>query len=405
VSGSISLSDGFCQQNRIRHVERALFNSFFMAGFECSTHRLPSGKRLDMLAATGHDRFLERDYQRLHPFGIKTVREGLRWHLIEPRAGYYDWSSLLPTLRAAQTHDLQVIWDICHYGYPDDIDPFTPKFVRRFTALARAFVDLLESEGQTAPLLVPINEISFFSWAGADAAFMNPCEHGRGFELKVQLVRAVIEGIEAIWDVLPQARIIHTDPVIHILPRLDQPQDAAEAEGYRRAQFQGWDLLSGRIWPQIGGHIRYLDIVGVNYYPNNQWYYRGDAIPLWDANYRPFHDILRDVYTRYQRPMFVAETGAEGGARGTWLRYVCEQVAVAREIGIPLEGICLYPMVSFPGWDDERDCQNGLWGYADDAGERPLCDDMAMELQVQQCLHSERTGVANIPHLAHTYPS
>ena len=55
-----------------------LFESFFMGGFECSTHRLPSGKRLDEVAATAHDRLAREDYLRLDQQGMRTAREGLR---------------------------------------------------------------------------------------------------------------------------------------------------------------------------------------------------------------------------------------------------------------------------------------------------------------------------------------
>ena len=33
-----------------------LFDSFFGAGFECSSHRRRDGHQLDLIAATGHDR-------------------------------------------------------------------------------------------------------------------------------------------------------------------------------------------------------------------------------------------------------------------------------------------------------------------------------------------------------------
>ena len=69
-----------------------LFPSFFGAGFECSTHQLRDRPRLDLLAATGHDRFLQADYARLLDYGIRTVREGIRWHLIESSPGHFDWS-------------------------------------------------------------------------------------------------------------------------------------------------------------------------------------------------------------------------------------------------------------------------------------------------------------------------
>jgi hypothetical protein len=60
-----------------------LFKSFWQAGFECSTHTLQTGRRLDLVASTGHDRLAERDFARLKTLEILTAREGLRWHLIE----------------------------------------------------------------------------------------------------------------------------------------------------------------------------------------------------------------------------------------------------------------------------------------------------------------------------------
>src|SRR5437868_6280808 len=108
---------------------RALFRSFFMGGFECSTHKRPNGVRLDLIAATHHDRFCGEDYRRLTEQGMLSAREGLRWHLIESHAGQYDFSSALPMVRASTEKGVQVLWDLCHYGWPDHLDVFKPEFV------------------------------------------------------------------------------------------------------------------------------------------------------------------------------------------------------------------------------------------------------------------------------------
>jgi hypothetical protein len=60
-----------------------LFKSLLIGGFACSTHYSRPRRRLDQLAATGHDRFATADYARLRELGIYTVREGIRWHRIE----------------------------------------------------------------------------------------------------------------------------------------------------------------------------------------------------------------------------------------------------------------------------------------------------------------------------------
>jgi hypothetical protein len=368
-----------------------LFRSFFMGGFECSTHRLPSGKRLDLIESTQHDRHVLKDYQRLREHGILTARTGIRWHHIEQSPGQYDFSTVLPMLHAARETGIQLIWDICHYGWPEDLDIFTPEFVSRFARFAHAFAHVLSQETDETAFITPINEISFFSWAGGEAAFLDPYEYGRGFELKVQLARAAIAGMEAIWDVLPGTRMVHVDPVINILPNPAKPEEAAKARGENLAQYQGWDLLSGRLRPEIGGEDKYLDIIGANYYPANQWIYNLEnaAIPRRDPRYKPFRNILNDVYQRYQRPMFVSETGAEDFVRAPWLRYIGAEVREAIRMGVPLHGICWYPILNHPGWVDDRHCHNGLWDYCDDDGEREVYPLLVWELQRQQVLFRE----------------
>jgi len=378
----------------------SLFHSFFLGGFECSTHRLASGKRLDLIAATGHDRHAAADYARLRAHGIRTVREGIRWHLIERTPHHYHFESLLPMLRAARAAGLQVIWDLCHFGWPDDLDVFSADFVSRFARLARAFALLLADETDTTPFITPMNEISFVAWAAGEMGHIYPFLRGRGDELKEQLVRATIAGIEAIWDVSPHARICHVDPVFNVVADPARPHERAVAEANRQSQYQAWDMLCGRQAAHLGGGDKYLDIVGVNYYPWNQWIYftpeeAGPLLPRSHSAYRPFRDILREVFARYQRPLFVSETGAEGDARPDWLWYVSAEVGAALRQGLPVEGICLYPIVNFPGWENDRYCHNGLWDYPTEAGEREIHQPFAEELHRQQIICEEMRRICH----------
>nr|MBA2758031.1 hypothetical protein [Chloroflexota bacterium] len=41
-----------------------LFGSFFIGGFECSTHLTLEGRRMDVIAESQHDRFAAEDYAR-----------------------------------------------------------------------------------------------------------------------------------------------------------------------------------------------------------------------------------------------------------------------------------------------------------------------------------------------------
>ncbi|PTX94827.1 beta-glucosidase [Verrucomicrobia bacterium LW23] len=362
-----------------------------MGGFECSMQRLVSGRRIDMIRATRHDVLVRQDYQRLLAFGIRTVREGVRWHLIEPQPGVFDFDTVLPTIRAAKELGITVIWDLCHYGWPDDIAIFKPAFVERFARFSAAFARLYVEETGKAPFIAPINEISYFAWAGGHVAQFNPCKRKRGDELKTQLVRAALACINALWEVDRSIRIVHTDPIINVVGEPGSKRAQNSAEAYRKAQFQAWDMISGRLKPELGGRPEYLDILGLNYYPNNQWVVckeRPDKkrhLHIFHGHplYRPLHQMLIEVFMRYKRPVFIAETGTEGEARPAWLRYVCDEVALALGEGVHLHGICLYPIVNHPGWTNNRHCHNGLWDYPQPRGMRTIFQPLANELALQ----------------------
>lgn len=379
------------------------WRSFFAGGFECSTHKVREGRRLDLVNSTRHDVFALQDYQRLKQQGLRVAREGLRWHLIEQTPGRHDFSTALPIVRAARATGTQVIWDLCHFGWPDYLDVFGLDFVPALAAYGSSFAQWLAYETDEPGFFVPVNEISYFSWAAAEEGAIFPFTTGRGFELKTQLVRAAIAVMDSIWSVMPHARFVHVDPVIHVVAEADRPEDKPDAEAYRLSQFQAWDMIGGRLWPELGGHEKYLDIVGANFYPHNQWYYnlkgfrqirKFRALPRRSPAYRPFREMLGELHARYHRPLLIAETGAEEKLRAGWLRYVCGETQAAIENGAPVHGMCLYPILNHPGWDDDRHCRNGLWDYPDAKGNREIYQPLARELKRWQKVFEDDGGHA-----------
>jgi len=356
----------------------------FLGGFECSSHRTIEGRRLDLIAATKHDELATEDFARARAMGITTCRDGAPWVTGEPRDGIFDFARATRTLRAAENNGVSLIWDLMHFGWPDGVDVFSPAFPARFARYAGAFTRWLTSESDAPPMITPVNEMSFLAWAGGDVRFMNPFEAARGVELKVQLVRATIEAMEAIRAVAPGARFLQPEPVINIVPPPDRKNLWARVESDNLLQYQAWDMLTGRVWPWLGGGPQYLDVVGVNFYPNNQFTPDGETIGRDDVRYKPFSKILLDVWHRYERPMLVSETGSEGDERAPWLRYVAGQCITAMQKGCELHGITLYPIVNHPGWADDRHCHNGLWDYADESGERAVYEPLAEEMRRQR---------------------
>ena len=350
----------------------ATFASVLMGGWEASTHRLGNGRRLDLLAATGHDSHAAQDYRQLQTLGIHTCRDGIRWHRIEVQPGRYDFTSLTPMIEAARDSGTQVVWDLMHYGWPDDLDLWSPAFVTRFARLARAVA--LHHRGLTdaVPFWCPVNEISFFSWAAGDARYLNPFAAGRGYELKCQLARAAIAAMAELRAVDPRARFLMAEPLLGITHNPASGLPLWQAQGHHDSQFQAFDLIAGRLWPQLGGDESLLDLVGVNYYYNNQWLHGGPPIDMDHPAYRPLSDLLVEVAARYDRPLVIAETGTEGARRESWLDYVAAEVVRARSRGVRVEGLCLYPVANHPGWDDDRLCPNGLLGHDPAGGARSV---------------------------------
>ena len=304
---------------------KRLFQSFWMAGFECSCHINASGVRLDMTAGVEHDVRAAEDYAGLREVGIRTARDGLRWHLIE-RGGRFDFSSWEPMLEAAREQGIQMIWDLCHYGWPDDLDIFAPEFPDRFARFCHAATELHRKSVGETPFFAPVNEISFFAW-GASRELIFPYAHGRDSDLKRQLVRAVLAGADAIWQADPHARLVYPEPLIHTMPPRDRPTLTGPAEAQRASQFEAWDMIAGRACPELGGNPRYLDIIGVNFYAANEWEVPGGRKLAWDDGpqddrWLPLHLLLAEVYERYRRPFFIAETSHYGVGRGPWIREI-----------------------------------------------------------------------------------
>ena len=108
--------------------------------------------------------------------------------------------------------------------------------------------------------------------------------------------------------------------------------------------------------------------------------------------YRPLRQLLAEVGARYGRPMVISETGAEGGNAAGWLRYVCGEVRAARRRGVPLYGICLYPVLDYPGWRDERHCKCGLIHSGGDWSQRELDVDVLDQLAEENMLEQGRFG-------------
>ncbi|GGH74249.1 hypothetical protein HNQ91_002656 [Filimonas zeae] len=351
------------------------FQSFWMAGFECTDQLNAFGNRVDFLHITGHLEKLDEDYQNLKQFEIRTIREGIRWSQVETHPYQYNFASVRNMVESAAAHNIQVIWDLCHFGYPDDLTPLHPHFTARFCALCQAFVAFYRLIQPTGTLIVtPINEVGFISWLGGDVAGTSPyCRHN-GWEVKYELMRAYIQGVETLRQCDPNIRILTTEPLINIVP----PPDATDEQQQRaqlqhEAQFQVTDILCGRMCPELGGRSDYLDMLGLNFYYNNQWVSDSFEPISWlnrdtDNRWLPLSSLLTAAYARYQRPLVLSETSHPEEDRPQWITFIATECNKILQHEIPLWGICWYPAIDRPDWDHLTPWhRSGLWDIPDPA--------------------------------------
>ena len=336
-----------------------LFGSFVLGGFECSMQRTLDGRRLDLVAMTQHDRQAARDYALCRAAGVRAVREAARWPRLD-RGGRLDLDEVRRLARLGREAGLVQVWDLMHYGVPDDLEPGSERFVDRFRDWAVAVARAVRDEADGPLYLTPVNEISYYAWAGGDVGYMAPFWHGRGGELKRALVRAQIAATDAVWaEVDAGAVVVNVDPLVrqHPPPGGEAAHRDAVDHFNRHVVTEAFDLLAGRVEPELGGSRRHLGVVGLNYYACNQWTVPTPEHPQrflerGDPHWIPLRDSLVELAERYGGPLVLAETGDSGRGRSGWLDYLAQEVAAARNLGADVQGVCLYPVVTSPDWED-----------------------------------------------------
>ena len=349
-----------------------IFPTYFLSGFECSTFNWKDQGRRDLVAETRH-----REHAHiLRSLGIAVSREGIPWPMVDGGEGRYDFSPVDPLLDAMTACQILPIWDLCHYGYPDDLEPFEERFAERFASYCRAAAEYVVPRTRSPRFFTPINEITFFSFAGGEWGWVSPFLKGKEnrFRLRLALCKAAIAGAKAIREVDPEARMVNVDPLVQIVAPEDKPElvDEARHETYEDTFF-AWDVLGGLRHPELGGTPDILDIVAVNCYSFGQMEYREGgphmAMAPHDDRIVPLCDLLTYAWERYRRPMIIGETSGLGEGRPAWLKDVMEETLAAVARGIDLHGVCLFPGVDMPDWHKGTWLHNGICDLSEANGD------------------------------------
>ncbi|WP_420475318.1 b-glycosidase [Noviherbaspirillum sp. ST9] len=343
-----------------------IFPTFFLSGFECSTFLWKGGVRRDLVEETRHRECALEDYHILKELGIAVSREGIPWPMAD-QGGRYTFSLIDPIIGALRETKITPIWDLCHYGYPDDLDPFTDAFTERFSRYCRAAAEHVSAQLPGPYFFTPINEITFFSFCGGEWGWVAPYKTDRQSReaFRLALCKASIAGVKAIREVLPDARMIHVDPLVQVVAPPDRPdlKDEAEHETFVDT-YLAWDILFGKEHPEFGGAPEILDIVGANNYSFGQMEYREHgphkALEPGSPGVEPLCTLLHRIWDRYRRPMVIGETSGMGKGRPDWLRDVMDESLAAVNMGMDLHGVCLFPAVDMPDWHTGEWLHNGI---------------------------------------------
>jgi len=177
--------------------------------------------------------------------------------------------------------------------------------------------------------------------------------------------------------------------LINIVPCLNANTEEIEnASAMHEEQFQVTEILCGRLCPELGGRPGYLDILGYNFYYNNQWIAAPHQFLDWkigelNPKYIPLHQLLIEAYKKYGRPFVLTETSHPKEDRSLWIKMIERESLKLLETSLPFWGICWYPMVNRPDWDNLNDWHfSGIWDdiYEKDSSVRILHEPSAIAL-------------------------
>ena len=344
----------------------------WMTGFECSTFPQVG---MDELELTQHDRFWGSDILRAKEAGCRTVRYGIRWHVVNPRPHDWDWSSVDGPMELMRHLEMEPIVDLFHFGVPEWLGT---------GVLASIFPDfqavLCREFARRYPWVrwyTPTNEPYIMAQFGGEIGAWYP--YGQSTEQFIQAMRNVARGLCEGWAEIarerPDARMMVSDTCEYHHALDEGTRDHAEWMNERR--FVMHDLYGGRLGddhPMRGWLLEHgmserdlwwfqenwapLDVVGLDYYPHSEHAYhigpRGEMVDEPQAMERQLGPaaIARQYHARFGRPMIFAETGAPGddARKIWWLDRLVDEVRTVRGDGVPVIGITWWGLIDQVDW-------------------------------------------------------
>lgn len=336
-------------------------------GIECSAPRIAGGVRLDELRKTGHwDRF-DEDIALVAEFGIRHLRYGIPFHVVDHDPTARDWAWTDAAMAGLRRHGVEPIVDLLHFGVPDDVwgmgDLSLPdRFARYADAFARRYPWVRYYTPVNEPLVCAIFSGGLGMWN----------ERRRDDASLVAAIDALSAsqalGMEAIRQHRSDAVFIGSDACEAYAA--DEPAAEPLAAFLNERRFVAWELAYGRapspaVVAWLGRHgmtdarLAWFEaigsdqgcIVGLDYYRGNEWRVRADGRTGPVRRRRGLARLARDYHERLNLPFMLSETNIEGPMSARWLAEVWDDALRLRDEGLPIRGVCWYGFVDHVDWD------------------------------------------------------
>ncbi len=351
----------------------------FATGIECSnpviTGKNGQDARRDQLAECGHYDCFREDFALTRELGLKYLRYGLPYHLVNPRRGVFDWSFADEAMREMQRLDIVPILDLLHFGVPDWLGDFqNPELPIRFAEYAGAVAERYP----WVRAYTPVNEIYIAARASAkDGVWNERLKTDMGFVTALKhLAAANILATKAIARTRPDLIVIQSESAEYVHHISPHPSHAVKFSN--KLRFLALDLLYRKV-PDADVMLYLLDngftreefdwfmlndaagfqIMGNDYYGRNEHLLLPDGTVLQGEDVLGWYLITKRYYNRYYRPVMHTETNVFDAAEAPrWLWKQWANVLRMRRDAVPVMGFTWYSLTDQVDWDTSLVEQN-----------------------------------------------
>jgi hypothetical protein len=342
----------------------------FCTGIENSSPVItgPDGKprRIDQMAASGHDRRWREDFRLVRALGLRCLRYGTPYYRTHLGPGRYDWSFADAAFGELRHLGIVPIADLCHFGLPDWLGTFqNPDFPRYFAEYADAFA----RHYPWIWLYTPVNEMLVTAEYSALRGYWNEglCSDAAFVTALTHVVEANVRASEALCR-LGRPWFVQSESTRYHHPY--EPAAAGHADWLNEQRFLTLDLNYGRrpsarmiAYLLDNGMPRarldyFLDreicpacIMGTDYYESSESVVFADGSTR-GSNVLGYYGLTRQYHERYRLPVMLTETNQVQELNATfWLERQWANVLRLRQEGYPVIGFTWYSLTDQVDWD------------------------------------------------------